>query len=179
MVSILRLKVVLLFRFLVFHFCFHFIELHFWYRTNSFSFVAWMWGGWFKGENDDLLHLYSSSATTTPTKHKKWLHRNTKPPTQIQTSGETQSHQRLVLHDHVLTGRHGDQVLDSSPLDDHFDDGLKGTEPDLWDADVDPWERPTERKSFFTPTLEHLLTHKSQSQLYCQFPNMCQTNRGI
>lgn len=53
-----------------------------------------------------------------------------KPLTQVQRSDEPQRHKRLVLHDHVLAGCHGDQVLDSSPLDNRVDDGLKEPQAD-------------------------------------------------
>lgn len=44
--------------------------------------------------------------------------------TQVQPRDQAQSHQRLVLHDHVLAGCHGHQVLDASSSDDRPDDFL-------------------------------------------------------
>ncbi|TNN46623.1 hypothetical protein EYF80_043156 [Liparis tanakae] len=45
----------------------------------------------------------------------------------IQRRYEPQRHQSFILHNHVLAGCHGDQVLDSSPLDDGPHDFLKET----------------------------------------------------
>lgn len=52
--------------------------------------------------------------------------------TQVQSCHQAQGHQRLVLHDHVLAGRHGDQVLDTSSPDDRPDNFLDVREGGLW-----------------------------------------------